>query len=494
MFKSAFKRIVCFILCILLVVCGFPLNAFAEQENVEFTLETYLSSSPESRMVANYQALADSINEQLKNFEPIINIYDFKITATEKNYQLIVNILTGGLPECFHIDLSFQISISGTYIYAIIPNYMYTQDEYNQMLAECEAAADKMLEGIEGNNKLSDVEKLLILHDRIAVSCEYDYERYLMGQVPHISHTIYGVFVNKVAVCQGYALTYDYLLDRIGIENYYCDSRDLVHAWNIVYVDGKPYHVDITYNDQIWDITGRITHDCFLVSTDELRKNGHDAYDFDASPTDTTYDNYFWQNSDTAFTLLNDEVYYIDNKNSCIMRHSDNSVIYNINCRWKANATQDYLGNFSRLSTDGKDLLFSQSDGIYKLNFQKGKAELVHKADLNGFFSVYGFTFDDGMLIYDLSTSPFFNSDTKKLYEYKVPYVPKEDLPYIPGDIDDDGDVSLTDIVIMAQYIAEWDVVCNEAALDVNGDETVTLQDVTHLAQYVAGWEGIELN
>ena len=68
----------------------------------------------------------------------------------------------------------------------------------------------------------------------------------------------------------------------------------------------------------------------------------------------------------------------------------------------------------------------------------------------------------------------------------------KEDETLI-GDANDDGKINLDDVVILAQYVAEWDIECNEAALDVNGDGVVNLDDIVHLAQYVAEWEGIVL-
>ena len=65
--------------------------------------------------------------------------------------------------------------------------------------------------------------------------------------------------------------------------------------------------------------------------------------------------------------------------------------------------------------------------------------------------------------------------------------------PEMPGDANDDGKINLDDVVVLAQYVAEWDIECNEAALDVNGDGIVNLDDIVHLAQYVAEWEGIVL-
>jgi len=70
-----------------------------------------------------------------------------------------------------------------------------------------------------------------------------------------------------------------------------------------------------------------------------------------------------------------------------------------------------------------------------------------------------------------------------------------ERILYIPGNINDDEAVDLTDVVVLAQVVAKWSgVLYNEAALDVNGDEIVDLTDVTHLSQYVAGWKEIILH
>lgn len=495
MLKNLLKKSIALVILTALLFSNFSLDVFAKEETVELTLNTYMSASTGAR-TSHDVALAESINTQLKNFEERVDIYDFKILDTDENVQKIINLLSGELPECFHIELGFSISSKGAYISAIIPTYIYTKEEYEKMLDECDAVADEMLEGIEGNNNLNDVEKLLILHDRIALHCEYDYERYLEKKIPQISYSMYGVFVNGIAVCQGYALAYDYLLDRIGIENYYCASSQINHAWNIVYVNDKPYHVDITWDDIVWDITGRVSHKNFLVSTEELRKNNHNAYDFDSSPTDTTYDDYFWEDITSGFILLDDEIYYSDveaeeyDQYVVIKRYKDKATLYKTEHYWMADGGSYWPGKYSRLSTDGKDLLFSLSDGIYKLNLKNGNAYAVHKPTLTSYFSIYGFKYEKGMLIYDLSSSPSFDVNTKKLYEYKVPYTPKE---YTPGDIDDKNGVNLQDVVVLAQILAEWDVECNEAALDVNGDGDLALTDVVHLAQYVADWEGIEL-
>ncbi len=65
---------------------------------------------------------------------------------------------------------------------------------------------------------------------------------------------------------------------------------------------------------------------------------------------------------------------------------------------------------------------------------------------------------------------------------------------YTPGDVNDDGEVDLVDVVTLSQFVAGWQISCNEAALNTNGVGSVDLTDVVHLSQFVAGWQGIELH
>ncbi len=510
---STLKKWLALICSIIMILCSFPVTAFAQTENeITLTLDSYASTRIDATQYMglkdnNDSALVESIKTQLENLDEYIDISEFGLLNTEENQQKIINILSYEIPECFHIAQNFGIS-TNRYIVGITPTYLYTKEEYDTMLSECYAAIDRMLKGVEGNSNLTDVEKLLILHDRIALHCEYDGERYELGTLPLISHSMYGVFVNKLAVCQGYALAYAYLLDRIGIKNYYCASDVLCHAWNIVYVNNKPYHVDITWDDPSWDITGKVTHENFLVSTKKLIYNGHYEenkdgspvcdeegnilIDYDDSPKDTTYDDYFWQDSETAFTLLNDEIYYIDGKEGqtvSIKRYSDKQAVYTTTHYWQVSANVYLPGNYARLDTDGKDLLFSLSDAIYKLDVKTGKATAIHTPTLYYPYRIYGFTHDDNMLIYDLCDYYYFGADTKKLYEHKVEY-----LTYTPGDIDDNSAVNLVDVSVIAQVMAGWSVKYNKLTLDVNGDGYENLKDLVHLARYVAGWQGIELH
>lgn len=65
----------------------------------------------------------------------------------------------------------------------------------------------------------------------------------------------------------------------------------------------------------------------------------------------------------------------------------------------------------------------------------------------------------------------------------------------IIGDLNDDGEINLKDVVLLRRYIAGgWNVTLDESVADINGDETVNLKDVVLLRRYIAGGWNVELN
>ena len=64
------------------------------------------------------------------------------------------------------------------------------------------------------------------------------------------------------------------------------------------------------------------------------------------------------------------------------------------------------------------------------------------------------------------------------------------------GDINNDGNVTQTDKLILSRYLAKWDgyagKILNWDAADINGDKDVTQTDKLILARYLAKWDGYD--
>lgn len=63
------------------------------------------------------------------------------------------------------------------------------------------------------------------------------------------SHTPYGFFHDHSTICVGNATTIKLFLDVLGIDSKIIHSTEQgEHAWNVVQIDGKWYHVDVTFD------------------------------------------------------------------------------------------------------------------------------------------------------------------------------------------------------------------------------------------------------
>lgn len=111
--------------------------------------------------------------------------------------------------------------------------------------------------------------RALWLHDWLTHNADYD-----------LTYTYYyadGVLLHGMGVCQSYALAYEMLLRAVGIESIYITgeagtgSDTESHAWNLVKINGKWYHVDCTWDDPIGGSETRI----YFGLTDELISRDH---------------------------------------------------------------------------------------------------------------------------------------------------------------------------------------------------------------------------
>lgn len=101
------------------------------------------------------------------------------------------------------------------------------------------------------NDNMNDVEKVKAVHDYIVLNTEYDQTN--PDDLPEICFTIEGVLIKRVAVCQGYAYTFQLFMDLLDITSNVVVGTDVIngvgHAWNMVYLGEKWYMVDTTWDD-----------------------------------------------------------------------------------------------------------------------------------------------------------------------------------------------------------------------------------------------------
>lgn len=147
---------------------------------------------------------------------------------------------------------------------------------------------------------MTEYETELAIHDYLLQNIAYDYENYKKNTVPDDSYTMYGALIKGVAVCQGYAYSAKLLLEMAGIEAHIVTgtANGIAHAWNKVRIGGEYYNLDVTWDDPVPDVKGRVTYGYFNVTDEELSKD-HKWSDKLPAAKSVTY-NYFAYNGLTV--------------------------------------------------------------------------------------------------------------------------------------------------------------------------------------------------
>lgn len=426
-----FKKAVSILLSALLFVSVFCTTVQAMQPQTgtlqSAPLSLYTSTAKSGRAIdydndIDMAKLRAMLRDTVLNYAYVVNLgSSYNLPATQQTIELISTIIVCEIPEAFHYEAVEAIYDKSTnMIFQLRFTYNCSPEEYVQKRYEYEREADTLLYGIIDNNNLTDVQKALLLHDRLALHCEY-------GDVNGSyldTATLYGALVGKAPVCQGYAAAYIYLLGRVGIRSEMCISKQLNHAWNIVYIDDEAYHVDVTWDDPTPDVAGQVYHYNFLLSTQAL-KNGisddydtsHNANDFNTTPVSTKYDNAYWQHSFTAFQLLDNEIYYIDNDAQKLCRESDKAQLADVSDTWYISADGYYMvGNYACLAADTQYLYYSLSDSIYRFdpktesNQQLYTPAMTHRGET--FYSMAGFAYQYGIMQIDLINEDYIYRTT----------------------------------------------------------------------------------
>lgn len=127
-------------------------------------------------------------------------------------------------------------------------HFAYYTTAEQETVVDSTAAA--LIDHLELTGK-TDYERLTAIYSWICEKVKYDNGN-LNDEAYTLKYTAYAALVNKTAVCQGYAVLLYRLALMAGIETRVVTgtANGGGHAWNIVKLDGKWYHVDAT-----WDAT-----------------------------------------------------------------------------------------------------------------------------------------------------------------------------------------------------------------------------------------------
>lgn len=124
---------------------------------------------------------------------------------------------------------------------------------------------------------MKDVEKVKAVHDYIVINTKYDIKGLENDNLPDSAFSPEGVFEKGKAVCQGYAETFQLFMELLNIESKLVIGTDLIsglgHSWNMVSLDNKWYHIDVTWDDPVPDQGENVQYKYFLIRDEDIEKD-----------------------------------------------------------------------------------------------------------------------------------------------------------------------------------------------------------------------------
>lgn len=272
------------------------------------------AAAPYSTEAELYEFLEAEVKEALLEGKTEVDVSKYGIDS--KTYKLYaLSYFSPYLGMNMKINAYYSTQ-NYNYVYLGLNNQMSLQETKNYF-AQVDEKVNEILSVV--SDDMTDLEKALAIHDYFVYSAEYDYDNYLNNTIPSESYSSAGLFMKGTGVCNAYAYGYQYIMTKLGIECYVTSSDSMNHAWNIIKLNNKYYHVDCTWDDPVPDTKGRVLHSHFLASDSKMRNSlRHDGWDrTDLVCSDTSYDNAYWTNVTSQIINAEDKSYFIKNGYIC---------------------------------------------------------------------------------------------------------------------------------------------------------------------------------
>lgn len=275
----------------------------------------FASFSVSAEEVGNYEKASDAFADALRAGETSFSLEKFNIRKSDVGFLLQYSQCQNADVFWYPESISYTFSENSEYVSEITwENSFEDFSEIEQMQKEFQRYADEAY-NVCFEYGMSDFDKVISAHDYLTETASYEL-------TDDLSFTAYGIFVRQKGVCQGYAYAFKYLMDRAGVECHYVTSDTLNHGWNIVKLDGKYYHVDVTEDDAgatykgLFIERGRESHEKLLASDKAMALEVDDLKIWSTIPLPTCdseiYDNAYFKDVKGTMEYINGSWYFVE--------------------------------------------------------------------------------------------------------------------------------------------------------------------------------------
>ncbi|MCL2293393.1 MAG: hypothetical protein FWC36_00775 [Spirochaetes bacterium] len=191
----------------------------------------------------------------------------------------VLHAVLGDNPAVIYFDktkFETELSFFGKRIILV---GVHPKSQAEKMNLALEETANKIASSVK--TRSSDEYSLLInLYESFQKNIKYDDKELQansrgLSNNP-VSHNAYGALINRLAVCDGFSSAFALAAKKLGFECMLVIGRSTYttsfaeHAWNIIKVRNKYYHLDVTWDARRYNEFAELSYAYFALTDEEI--------------------------------------------------------------------------------------------------------------------------------------------------------------------------------------------------------------------------------
>lgn len=513
------RKLLSVLFAVAMLLTVFPTNVYAQESAGEpvyaevpyygrEALSACYSGDTQSKVLAAYDAIVAGVEASQKQ----ISVEGI----TAEQLQVIMDAYRKDHAEHFWVGNGYRYSVSGGFVCQVEPVYLMSGDDLTTAKAAFTQGANELLSSVKSD--MNEYEREKILHDLLAAKVTYDTAA-VTDDTRVKAHTAYGALAENLAVCDGYAKAFQYLLRQVGIQSFIVTGNSVSpgsetpvgHAWNLVRIDGKWHHVDLTWDDQENSI-----YYAYFNKTDVVIQEDHtiEAVEYDLPKADSEDADYFTLNGGKMESFNAETIANLLKTNGMMARMY---VTGNVTEFWNALNTEENLreivgqlevaGSISfGMSGIGREITLTIETGetpgtFYRIagsvgSYGSGSEEITLTLTKSGATTPsHRITLQGGRTYF---TMEHVEAGTYTLKATKQGHVATECTIlvsaqnvnttitlYLTGDLDQNGSADIRDLIRLKKVLEGQ--ATSKASADLNGDNLVNVDDFIVMRKIILG-------
>ncbi|MGN0670121.1 MAG: transglutaminase domain-containing protein [Oscillospiraceae bacterium] len=247
-----------------------PEETEPEAPAAESILDDYTKKWAYNTLTDNQKAAYEVLVKGILKCEKQIDLLDCGITQTD--YDKAFAAILADNPHVISTRGAGSMMSAGSKMSYIKYSYSLTAAQCSEIMKTVEENTAEVI--AEAKTLKTDYDRIKLFHDWIINRTEY------IANGELYNWRLDGPIIYAKSVCEGYSKAFSYLCQSVGIECLLVSGIGTTslssgpHMWNMVKVDGKWYHMDVTWDDPL-TTNGKPTlrYDYFLLSEAKIKED-----------------------------------------------------------------------------------------------------------------------------------------------------------------------------------------------------------------------------